>query len=279
MISPENVSRRALEAARGLEDFFGRIPRIVVVLGSGWDPLVTGAGIEREIEFDSVPGFGPAGTSGHRGRVLLAETSNGQLLVQDGRLHCYEGYSSLEVSFPVWVYHQMGVRLLVMLSAAGGLNPSYLPGDLMIVSDHIFLFGDNPLRGLGGSSGRTQHVPGSSLYDEKWQKEIEMCLPEGTRCHRGVYAYVPGPSFETPAEATMLRLLGGDAVGMSTSPEALAASYLGIESAAVCCISNTLLPPSGPPPSHDTVLKVVRGTARDLGGLLEGLASSADMIV
>jgi purine-nucleoside phosphorylase len=188
------------------------------------------------------------------------------------------GHTPLEVSFPVWVYCALGVKVLVMLSAAGGLNPAYLPGDLIVVTDHILLWGPNPLVGLPDKPGRSRFIAGHDMYSRGWQEAMKACLPEDARVESGVYAYVPGPSYETPAEARLLRVAGADMVGMSTAPEAVVAKYLGLEVAAMSCISNSLLPPSGAPPSHEMVLGVVRRAAVGLEGFLEKLASCQDML-
>jgi len=278
MLNPGEVSCKAEEAARFLKSALGSVPPIAVVLGSGWDVLADGYAGSEAVDFESIPGFAAAGVRGHGGSVRVVDTDGGRLLVQEGRLHCYEGLSALEVSFPVWVMSALGVKLLVMFSAAGGLNPAFIPGDLMIIADHVLLLVPNPLTGLPESPGRTPFVHGKDIYPARWQDALKECLPAEARCERGVYACVSGPSYETPAEALMLRLFGADAVGMSTAPEALAARYLGLEVAAMACISNSLIPPSGAPPSHELVLKVVRGVAAGLPGMLERLAARADMV-
>lgn len=277
MLSPGEVAGRAYEAARFLKGALAldEVSTTAVVLGSGWDALLEGIGSSKSVGFESIPGFASAGVDGHRGSLRVVETGNGRLLVQEGRLHCYEGFSPLEVSFPVWVYNALGVEVLIMLSAAGGLNPAFLPGDLMIISDHIFLWGPNPLVGVPDKPGRPRFLHGHGLYHKFLQDALQSCLPEGTRVERGTYVFVTGPSFETPAEAQLLRLAGADAVGMSTAPEALTARYLGMEVAAMVCISNSLLPASGAPASHDMVLEVVRRVAVGLPGLLDGLAATA----
>ncbi len=278
MISPYDVSETAARAADLLRERLGAAPAVAVVLGSGWDALAGGLEGGEPLGFDSIPGFAVPGVDGHGGTVRAARAGGVDLLLQEGRLHCYEGVTALEACFPVWAYAELGVRVLVQLSAAGGLNPAFLPGDLMIVSDHIMLFGENPLVGLPVSEGRNRFVPGQGIYSAAWQDALKLCLPPEARCERGVYAYVTGPSYESGAEATLLRVAGADAVGMSTAPEALTARYLGLETAALVCISNSLIPPPGVPPSHRDVLETVRRTAGGLTGFLENLAARADMV-
>lgn len=278
MVTTADVFDRAADAARFLSENLGHLPPVAVVLGSGWDPLVEGVPSGDPLRFEEIPGFAEPRAGGHSGTVFIARTAGGPLLVQKGRLHCYEGCGALEAVFPVFAYAEAGARLLVMLSAAGGLNPVYLPGDLVIVTDQISLWGENPLRGISGP-GRSAHVPGAGMYSERWQEVLKECMPPDARCERGVYAHVTGPSYETPAEARLLRVTGADIVGMSTAPEALAARYLGLEVAAMCCVSNTILPAPAAGLSHDEVLGTVRRCARGLEGFLGRLAAKTYMIL
>lgn len=276
-LSPDNVSTLASEAAEFIGARFGTTAGAAVVLGSGWDALAEGLDPGGMIDFESLVGFKKPIAHGHAGKVGLLETGASPLIIQLGRLHCYEGCTPLEVSFPVWVYKGLGVRLLVMLSAAGGLNPDYQPGDLMVVRDQVFLMGESPLLGFPPVPERSPHVSGQGMYPSKWQDALKAALPGGARCHRGVYFYVNGPTLETAAEAAMLRAAGGDAVGMSTAPEAMTARYLGMDVAAMCCISNTHIPPPDDPPTHAGVLETVRGVAGGLRGFLETFAGAAGM--
>ncbi len=279
MLSPDEVAGKASDAASFLRATLPAVPSMALVLGSGWDALTAGLGGSPSVGFKSIPGFVGTSVDGHEGGIRLVETAGGRrLLVQEGRLHCYEGHTPLEVTFPVWVYHALGVKVLVMLSAAGGLNPAYLPGDLIIVTDHIFLWGPNPLIGLPEEPPRTRFIPGHGIYSPGWQEALKTCLPEEARIESGVYAYVSGPSFETPAEARLLRVAGADVVGMSTAPEAVVARYLGLEVVSMVCVSNSLLPPSGAPPSHEMVLDVVRRAARGLKGFPARLAACEDVV-
>ena len=277
-MKPEEVLERADEAAAVLADELGCRPTLAVVLGTGWDKLDDDYRTMREVEFARVPGFGPVSAPGHRGNVRLVETVGGQVLVQEGRMHCYEGYSSLEASFPVWALAALGVKSLVLLAAAGGLNPVYMPGDFMLVSDHISLFGDNPLKGVPQPDGCERFVCGAQFYPDSVQEAIEAALPPGARVERGTYVHTTGPSFETNAEAGMLRLLGGDAVGMSITAETIVAGFLGMKAGALCCVSNVLLPFKSAGESADAVLSLVRDSVAGLGDFLGKLAASAGMI-
>lgn len=278
MVTAPHPFERATEAAEFLRGKLGELPPVALVLGSGWDALAPDGQSKEVIRFAEIPGFAAPKAGGHGGTVSVLDTGAGPLLVQEGRLHCYEGLEPGEAAFPVFAFASGGVRLLVLLSAAGGLNPLYVPGDLVIVTDHIFLWGENPLRGLV-EPGRSPHVPGEGMYSGRWQDVLEACLPPGTRCGRGIYAGVPGPSYETPAEARLLRVAGADVVGMSTAPEALAARYMGLEVAAMCCVANTILPVPAEGLSHDGVLEAVRRCARGMPGFAAGLAREAYMLL
>ncbi len=275
LMSKGDLAQSVELAAEVLTKHLAGVPRLAVTLGSGWDELVDESRVESAVDFKDIPGFPIPTVEGHRGRVLKVITESGHILVQDGRIHCYEGLSSLEVSFPVFAYARCGVKALVMLSAAGGLNPLYIPGDLMIVRDHIFLFGDNPLEGLKLDGYPSVHVNLSGIYKTEWQEALKSALPSGVRCEHGVYAYVKGPTYETDAEAAFLRMAGADAVGMSSIPEAMCAAFLGLEVAMMCCISNTLLPSRALGLSHEEVLKVTRNRAQSIRGYLDSLAAQA----
>jgi len=281
MIDPSDALSTARDSARALRAALGELPPVALVLGSGWDALLESRTDRAGVSFDSLPGFCHAGSEGHEGRVTVLDTAGGPLLVQCGRLHCHEGHSALQASFPVFAYAEAGVRLLVMLSAAGGLNPAYAPGDLIVVRDHILLWGDNPLRGFAcpPHGERSPHVSAAGLYPDRWQQTLKDSLPPGARVESGVYAYVPGPSYETPAEATLLRIAGCDVVGMSTAPEALVARYCGIGTAALCCVSNTLLPAASPALTHDSVIDTVRGVAAALTEFPDRLAANAYVLL
>ncbi len=258
-------------AAEFLSERLGEVSGIAVVLGSGWDALIDERRVSHAVDFKDIPGFAVPTVAGHKGRVLNYTTENGPLLVQEGRLHCYEGLSALDVSFPIFAYARRGLKAVVMLSAAGGLNPLYIPGDLMIVRDHIFLLGENPLSDLRLDDSRSIHVNLAGIYKHEWREAIKAALPQQTRCEQGVYAYVKGPTYETDAEAAFLRMAGADAVGMSSIPEAVCAAFLGLEVAIMCCISNTLLPSRAPGLTHEEVLRVTRSRAKVLEGYLDSL--------
>lgn len=278
MYGPEEIESRAHEASEFLKDRFEALPSAAVVLGTGWGGLTDGYDVASRVEFHDIPGFRRVTAPDHVGCISLVETSAGPLIVQDGRFHCYEGYSSLETTYPIWVYKALGVKTIVLLSAAGGLNPTYLPGDLIVLRDHIFIWGSNPLIGVPANDERGRYIINAQFYPERWQDVLRTSVPPDARCETGVYAFMTGPSFETDAEASLLRIAGADAVGMSTAPEAIVARYLGMDVGAMCCISNTLLPFRAGGDREESLVGVVRSAAESLDGFLDRIVASADVI-
>lgn len=274
MIEPGTIKEKAFEAAADIRERLKTVPPAVVILGSGWDALLEGGDTAPGISFDSIPGFDEVRAPGHRGIIQMFESGESSLLVQNGRRHVYEGLSALEASFPMWVYAELGIKKAVLLSAAGGLNEAYEPGDLVILYDHIYLFGDNPLAGIPETEEKTVFIDGAGFYSPEIEELLRECIPGGLKTKRGVYVYVTGPSYETPAEIRLLKLAGGDVVGMSTAPEVIAASYLGMEVGALCCVSNSLVRGKDKGVAHDLVLEVTRRVSGGLTGFLENLAHS-----
>ncbi|MHC4606356.1 MAG: purine-nucleoside phosphorylase [Planctomycetota bacterium] len=227
-------------AAKFLRPKIGR-PEAAVILGSGLGGVLRARG--RDIPYAKIPGFPRPTAAGHAG-VLSA---GGGIAVLRGRVHLYEGRTAEEVARPVRVLAQLGVKLLLITNAAGGVNPAYRPGDLMVIRDHINLTGATPLEGFCDMS---------RAYDPG--------IVRGVR-RRGVYAAVRGPSYETPAEARMLRRLGADAVGMSTVIEVLAAVGAGMRVAGVSCITNR----AGARTDHEAVTRAAAKAGAALGRVLE----------
>lgn len=278
-VLPHDIKDAAAQAARALENGLGGTPRIAAVLGTGFEALSEPHSTIATMPFDAVPGLSKVSAPGHAGTISLVETEGGEVLVQSGRLHCYEGYTSLEASFPVWAYGEMGIETVVLTAAVGGLNPVYTPGDLVILADHIFLWGENPLTGLSPAEGRDIYLPAADHYSEPWRERVKMCLPPTVPSELATYAYSRGPSFESAAEATLLRIAGADVVGMSIPVETIAARYLGMNVAALCCVSNVLIPIRTAELNPESILGHVRGTVSLLDGFLGRLASAPDMIM
>jgi purine-nucleoside phosphorylase len=236
-----------LRAAAFLKPRLNPAPRIGVVLGSGLGDLDLGP-VDLEIPYRRIPGFPRVRVAGHPGRLSLV----GPAAILRGRVHYYEGHPIVDVVRPVRVLARLGIQTLVLTNAAGGLNPRFRPGDLMAISDHINLMGANPLRG------------GPNFLDMTGVYTV----PKGLR--KGVYAAVPGPSYETPAEVRMLRRLGADAVGMSTVPEAIAARQAGLRVIGISLITNVAAG-AGRPVSHAEVLETAQRARSRMAAALSAI--------
>ncbi len=235
-------------------------PTTAVVLGSGLGDADLGPE-SRRIPYAKIPGFPKPRVPGHPGVLCLV----GRTAVLRGRAHFYEGRSMEDVVAPVRWLVQQGVKTLILTNAAGGIAPGLKPGDLMGIEDHLNLMGANPLRGTPG------FVDLTTVYDRDLLRRAEAVAKRlGFRLKRGIYAAMPGPSYETPAEVRMLRRLGADAVGMSTVPEAIAAAALGMRVLAVSLITNRAAG-AGRPVSHAEVLARGREAAGRTSALLRGL--------
>ena len=237
-------------AADRLQRLLPSIPRSAVVLGSGLGDLDLGAPTA-EIDYGRIPGFPRVRVAGHPGRLSLI----GRTAVLRGRVHFYEGRSLDEVVFPVRALARLGVKRLILTNAAGGLHPRLNSGDLMAISDHLNLMGANPLR------GGPNFLDLSAVYE----------VPTGLK--RGVYAAVAGPTYETPAEARMLRRLGADAVGMSTVPEAIAARQAGLRVTGISLITNAA-GGGGKPVTHAEVLATAERARSRLAAVLRRILSA-----
>jgi len=231
-------------------------PKIGIVLGSGLGGLVDQVEIITEIPYKDIPNFPVSTVAGHRGSLIFGKLNNVEVMVMSGRFHYYEGYKMKEVTFPIQVMKAMGVEKLILSNAAGGMNPTFKIGDIMIIKDHINLFGDNPLMG----KNYDELGPRFPSMNEAYSKRLVKLAHEtgkklGIYLQQGVYLGVTGPCFETPAEYRAFYILGADAVGMSTVPEVLAANHCGIKTAGISCITNMAAGILDTPLNHKEVME------------------------
>lgn len=248
-------------------------PTLACVLGSGFQHAAKQLTSVAEISFADTPGFPELSVGGHAGRVLIGHLRKTPVIVLSGRGHYYEGYSMHQVTFPIRALAAMGVKHLLLTNAAGGINRKLRPGDFMLVTDHINLMPENPLRG-GAVYGTTRFVDLSHTYDSGMQKLLQKAArTAGVRLKSGVYLAVGGPSYETPAEIRAFAKLGADAVGMSTVPEAIVARQCGLAVAALSCISNSAAGIAKKPISHAEVLEVGEQMQSQAAGLLSHFAA------
>ena len=203
-------------------------PETAIILGTGLGSLANEITDKYEIEYKDIPNFPLSTVEGHSGKLIFGKLGSTEIMAMQGRFHFYEGYSMKEVTFPVRVMRELGIKTLFVSNAAGGMNPEFIIGDLMIITDHINMFPEHPLRGKNIPYG-DRFPDMSAAYDKKLiAKAKEIAAEKGIRVVEGVYLGTQGPTFETPAEYRMFHRMGGDAVGMSTVPEVIVARHCGI---------------------------------------------------
>jgi purine-nucleoside phosphorylase len=234
------------------------LPETAVVLGSGLGALADCSEAKNGItvNFRDLPGFPEQSIVGHSGRIIFCEFENKKVIFQAGRFHYYEGHPMSLVTAPMRLYGRMGVKTVLLTNAAGALNPNIQVGSLMLIKDHINLQGTNPLIGPNIGAG-PRFLDVTTLYDPDLRQQLLAAgRDSGQDFTEGVYVAVSGPSFETPAEVKAFRLLGGDAVGMSTAPEAIVARHEGMRVAGVSCICNMGAGILNQPLNHQEVLDI-----------------------
>lgn len=230
-------------------------PKIGIVLGSGLGGLVDQVEIITEIPYKDIPNFPVSTVAGHRGSLIFGKLNNVEVMVMSGRFHYYEGYKMKEVTFPIQVMKAMGIEKLILSNAAGGMNPTFKIGDIMLIKDHINFFGDNPLMGKNYDELGPRFPSMNEAYSKRLVKLAhEIGKKLGIYLQQGVYLGVTGPCFETPAEYRAFYILGADAVGMSTVPENITARHLGIEVFALSVITDLGVVGVVEEASHEEVL-------------------------
>ncbi|RME04439.1 MAG: purine-nucleoside phosphorylase [Deltaproteobacteria bacterium] len=263
-------SVRSIEAA--LPAPFPFAEALACLLGSGFSSFTEAIEPVAEIPYEAIAEFPSPSVAGHAGRLWIGRIGETPVVVMAGRIHYYEGYPLAEVTYPVRVLAALGIRALLLTNAAGGIRAGFTPGDLMVITDHLNLIGANPLRGPV-VEGLERFIDMSAVYSPRMRRGLaEAALDARISLQHGVYAALPGPSYETPAEIRMLRLLGADAVGMSTVPEAIVARQCGIEIAGLSCITNLAAGVSATPLSHEEVIETTARSAARITALLEAAA-------
>jgi purine-nucleoside phosphorylase len=218
-------------------------PKIGIILGTGLSRLVSDIIIKTSIEYSQIPHFLVTTVKSHTGRLIFGKLSNQEVCVMQGRFHYYEGYDMRDITLPIRVMKELGVKMLIVSNACGGLNPQFKCGDVMIITDHINLMGDNPLRGVTDEKLGPRFPDMYDCYDKKLIELTEkVAINQKIAVRRGVYIGVHGPNLETAAEYRFLRIIGGDAVGMSTVPEVIVARQIGIKVLGFSVVTDMGLP-------------------------------------
>ncbi|MGQ9664610.1 MAG: purine-nucleoside phosphorylase [bacterium] len=235
-------------------------PTIGIVLGTGLGGLVKHIAVKKAFDYSEIPHFPVSTVEFHRGRLLFGHLGKRRIMVMQGRFHHYEGYSAKEITYPIIIMKKLGVKYLIISNAAGGLNPDFSPGDIMLITDHINLIFDNPLRGRNELKLGPRFPDMYNCYEPKFIRLAEnVAQKNGIFIKKGVYVGVPGPNLETRAEYRFLRIIGADAVGMSTVPEVIMARYLGLKVLGISVITDMGIADALKPAS---IMKIIMAAKR-----------------
>ncbi len=257
MDQTNRLRERISAATHYIESKIDFKPEIGIILGTGLGSLADFIEDPVTIDYTDIPEFPVSTVFGHAGRLLLGTLEGRKVVAMQGRFHYYEGYSMQEITIPVRVMKQLGIKLLVASNACGGLNPSFKAGDIMIITDHMNFMGSNPLLGPNLNEFGPRFPDMSEIYDKSLVRQLELAAQTlGIHVQKGVYSAVSGPNYATKAELGMLIRLGSDTIGMSTVPEAIVAKHCGLKVAGVSCITDMAIPDSMTAPSHEEIVKV-----------------------
>jgi purine-nucleoside phosphorylase len=239
------------------EQLKGRNPQLAIILGSGLGLFADTAEDKIEIPYSEIPNFHPTTVVGHKGRFVIGKIKGVEVCIMQGRFHTYEGHDLEDVVLPVRVLAKLGIKNLILTNAAGGISSDYSPGELVCIVDHLNLTGKNPLIGPNDDRVGPRFPDMTEAYNPKLNEQLALAAKEiGFELKTGVYAGLLGPTYETPAEINMLRVLGADMVGMSTVPETIAANHAGMSVCGISCITNLAAGISKEKLSHDEVKEV-----------------------
>ena len=250
-------------------------PEIGIILGTGLGGLASEIEILESIPYNEIPDFPVSTVDGHAGRLIYGKLGNKEVLAMQGRFHYYEGYSMKELTFPVRVMRFVGVTHLFVSNASGGLNPDWHVGDIVLINDHINFFSEHPLNGKNENELGPRFPDMSKVYDERLRNKAKLiALEHNILVKEGVYIGVQGPTFETPAEYKMFRVLGGDVIGMSTVPEVIVARHMGIRVFGISIITDSGVPGDIVEISHEEVQKVAMKAEPKMTRIMKELIKS-----
>jgi len=267
-----SLRERIKEAGKFIQSKTRIKPRIGIILGTGLGDLTKEIEVESKLSYQNIPYFAVSTTPGHEGSLILGRLVGKMIMAMQGRFHFYEGYSLEEITFPLRVMKYMGVNVIIESNAAGGMNPNFKAGDLMVITDHINLIGNNPLIGPNDDKLGPRFVDMCEPYDKELIELYEkVAMREGIRIHRGVYVGVSGPNLETPAEYRFLRLIGADVVGMSTVPEVIVAKHSGLKVLGISCITDECFPDKLEPVNLAKLIKVANLAEPKMTRLIKGI--------
>ena len=246
-----------------------------IILGTGLGGLVNEIEIAQTLKYADIPNFPLSTVDGHKGQLIFGKLGGRNIMAMQGRFHYYEGYTMNEVTFPVRVMNDLGIKMLFVSNASGGLNPGFKVGDVMMITDHINMFGNNPLLGSNINELGTRFPDMSQAYDLHLRNLArKIAFKNHIDLKEGVYVGVPGPTFETPAEYKMFRILGGDAIGMSTVPEVIVARHMGMNVFGISIITDSGVPGEIVEISHEEVQEVAMKAEPKMSLIIKELIAS-----
>lgn len=250
-------------------------PEIGIVLGTGLGGLVTEIELEFSLMYSNIPNFPISTLEFHSGKLIFGTLNGKKVVAMQGRLHYYEGYSMQQITFPIRVMKALGIQWLFVSNAAGSLNPAFKKGDLMVINDHINLQPESPLRGRNDAEMGPRFPDMSAPYNKDLiQKALEIAKADDITCHQGVYVSVTGPNLETKAEYKYLRIIGGDAVGMSTVPEVIVANHMSVPVFAISVLTDEGFPEDLQPTSLEDIIETAKNAEPKVTHILSQLISA-----
>ena len=264
------------EACQFLRSQWDKTPHAGIILGTGLGPLVEQIEVEASIEYESIPHFPKSTATSHRGRLVCGNLCGLPIMAMEGRFHMYEGYPLKQITLPVRVMKAMGAELLIVSNAAGGMNPYYRDGDIVVIEDHINLMGDNPLIGINDDRLGPRFPDMCQPYDLQLVDEaLAIARRENIVAHKGVFVAVAGPNLETRAEYRFLRAMGADVVGMSTVPEVIVAVHCGLRTVGFSVITDMCLPDALQPADVPKIIATANAAEPQLRALVTGVLQSS----
>ncbi|MGI6226379.1 MAG: purine-nucleoside phosphorylase [Peptococcales bacterium] len=258
-----------------LRNKINNIPQVGLILGSGLGILAEEITNPLLIPYDEIPEFPVSTVEGHKGQLVIGELSGIPVFTMQGRFHYYEGYKMEEVTYPIRIMQALGIKKLIVTNAAGGINLTFNPGTIMLITDHINLMGTNPLIGQNKADFGPRFPDMTEAYSSQLRRMASNVAEKlNLKLREGVYAALTGPSYETPAEIKFLRTIGADAVGMSTVPEVIVANHGGMEVLGISCITNMAAGVTGQKLSHKEVVETAEQVRGNMRSLLFGILNN-----
>lgn len=266
------LSAQIADGVAAVREHWDGIPCVGIILGTGLGGFAEQIEQEAVLNYDLIPHFPQSTALGHKGQLVCGRLAGLTVVTMEGRFHAYEGYTAAQITLPVRVMHALGIELLIVSNASGGLNPKYAVGDVMVLEDHINLMHDNPLIGVNDDTLGPRFPDMSQPYDSALvERALEIARRENFVAHRGVYAALSGPTYETRAEYRYLRLIGGDVVGMSTVPEVIVAAHAGLRVLAISTVTNVCLPDALQPVDGNQIVDAAAKTEPKVRKLVLGI--------